>query len=189
MNSEIKICNKALSYFGGGQISSLDEASEAARVCSLHYEDARDEVMRNFPWPFASKVTILALSTDTIPGWLYVYQLPVICLRSRRIFNKYDYLADDIPFDIYGDKLVANLPEAYLEFTAKITDPTYFDVTFSKALSYKLASEIVIPLLGNTTRKQEFYAQYEQTIGDAKTTVMRERRIRQPEESSWVEGR
>lgn len=188
MNSVIKICNIALSHFGGGEINSLDEASESARACNLFYESSRDEVLRDFPWPFARKIQALALTEETIPGWSCAYKLPANCLRARRVFGRYDSLAEN-HFDVYGDVLVCDLVEAHLEYTGQVSDPVRFDAKFSQALSYKLASELVIVLLANTTRKQEFYSQYQQTLGEAKTAAMRERRQERQYVCSWVDGR
>lgn len=189
MNSVIQICNIALSHFGGGEINSLDEASEPARKCNLYYESSRDQVLRDFPWAFARKVQILALTNEIIPGWSYVYQLPSKCLKARRVFNTQNVLAENNPFDIYEDKIVCNLESAYLEYTVQVIDPVLFDVKFSQALSYKLASELVIPLLANTTRKQEFYSQYQQVLGEAKTGVMRERYKERQYLSNWLGNR
>lgn len=189
MNSVVKICNTALSHFGGGEINALDEASEAARGCNLFYESSRNEVLRDFPWPFARKVQVLALTADSIPGWNYMYQLPAKCLQARRIFIAENSLATDNFFDIYEDKLVCNLANAYLEYTVEVVDPGLFDVKFSQALSYKIASELVIMLLGNTTRKQEFYTQYQQVLGEAKTAAMRERNQERQYVSSYIDGR
>jgi hypothetical protein len=189
MNSVVRICNEALSHFGGGEINDINEGSEPARICNVFYESSRDEVLKDFPWPFARKIQVLALTNENIPGWCYTYQLPTKCLKPRRVFNSANVLADDNSFDVYGDKLVTNLHEASLDFTSQVTDPVLFDVKFSEALAYKLASKIVIPLTGNTTRKQEFYSQYEQALGEAKTAVMRERFKELQYVSSWVDGR
>ncbi|CQR71379.1 hypothetical protein SOV_17380 [Sporomusa ovata DSM 2662] len=189
MNSVIQICNIALSHFGGGEINSLDEASEAARSCNLFYENSRDEVLRDFPWPFARRIQVLALTGESVPGWDYCYQLPAKCLRARRVFASNDMLEYSNPFDIYEDKLLCNVASAYLEYTVQVVDPVLFDAKFSQALSFKLASELVIKLLGNATRKQEFYTQYQQTLGEAKTAAMRERYQERQYKSSWVDGR
>lgn len=52
MPSVIEICNLALSAIGQGIINALDEHSPQAEACSLHYESARDAVLREFPGTF-----------------------------------------------------------------------------------------------------------------------------------------
>ena len=54
MASVVEICNIALTRIGQNEpIVSLTEQSKAAELCSLHYATCRDEVLRDFDWPFA----------------------------------------------------------------------------------------------------------------------------------------
>lgn len=102
MESETSICNKALLNAGARkQIASLDENSNAARVCKLFYENTRDALLQEAQWTWARKYAGLGLitglpgapgiSTDggstvwspanPAPGWLYQYGYPADCLR------------------------------------------------------------------------------------------------------------
>lgn len=79
------ICNIALSYIGKRQIQSLDEQSETARQCKLHYNNARQNLLRSYAWGFAKKVTVAALLNTKYPGWEYVYAYPSECVSLRLI--------------------------------------------------------------------------------------------------------
>jgi F0F1-type ATP synthase gamma subunit len=63
--SETTICNMALGHIGDSNgIASLDEASAAARACTLYYEQARDEVIQELAPQFARRSAALGLVTD-----------------------------------------------------------------------------------------------------------------------------
>lgn len=55
--SRVSIYNRACSIARQGKtIASHDEESNLARLCRLHYDDARREALGNFDWPFGTKV-------------------------------------------------------------------------------------------------------------------------------------
>jgi hypothetical protein len=64
--SEVSIANMALSHVGQhNQIAALSDSTEAARQCNLHYEQARDSLLRAHPWNFAIKRTVLLTQAET----------------------------------------------------------------------------------------------------------------------------
>lgn len=64
--TEVSIANMALSRVGQhNQIAALSDSNEAARQCNLHYEPARDALLRAHPWNFAIKRTKLITSAET----------------------------------------------------------------------------------------------------------------------------
>lgn len=155
--SETLICNIALGLIGEPNISSLDEQTKAGRLCSSLYPVQRDIVLADHDWNFATKIsTLVALSSETIPGWTYLYQMPSRCLCVRRVFNS---VSDENNPDAYrvvnspstGAKSIAsNLESAYAEFTVQVIDPTVFDIKFIDALTYKLAACLAMPLCADT---------------------------------------
>lgn len=56
-DSEVAICNLALLNIGdtGGFIATLDDPSNEAVVCKLIYAQTRDELLRAFKWPWATR--------------------------------------------------------------------------------------------------------------------------------------
>ena len=49
----VGLCNLALTRLGHNQISSLSENSKGATLCTLHYPQVRDALLRAHPWNFA----------------------------------------------------------------------------------------------------------------------------------------
>src|SRR5687768_843028 len=85
-SSVIGIYNQALSALGlDADVQDVAEDSPESRTCNLFYEDVRDQVLRDFPWPFARKVAVLALVAGTPNEWGYQYRYPSDALAIRRI--------------------------------------------------------------------------------------------------------
>lgn len=87
----VTICNMALRHLGQtkGLESFDDDETEAADGCRIFYPQVLDEVLSEFPWPFATKTDSLILVSDpTIPPtpeWAYAYRYPVDAIWIRRI--------------------------------------------------------------------------------------------------------
>lgn len=152
--SQTKICNKALASIGKTTISSIDESSEAARVCKLFYDDTRKTVLRAIDWPFASKTAALALiDGETIPGWDYLYTYPADAVEIRKIIG-WDSSGGDtgeewirtIAPESLTPAIATDFEDAYAKYTANVEDTTLFDYLFVEAFEAKLAMDIAFIL-------------------------------------------
>lgn len=161
MASIVQICNMALGNIGISQtIASLDEKSKEAATCKRYYEQARDELLRDLDWPFATRYVTLALVAEAPnSAWGYSYRYPQDCEKVRRVLPTDIYITDQSysdPFVIASDaagKLVyTNTNVAQAEVTARITDPTLFDSKFVTALSWLIGAKIAPSLSGNNAK-------------------------------------
>ena len=91
MASEVDICNMALSYIRAASINSLTENSLQAQYCKLHYPQARNQMLQDYPWQFAHKIAPLAEidhstinNGDGIFNYAYAYQYPADCIKINR---------------------------------------------------------------------------------------------------------
>jgi hypothetical protein len=86
---QVAICNMALNHLSvGKRIASFTEKSAEARLCASLYDQVKDEVLRDFAWPFATKTATLALVVQQPTfEWGYAYRVPVDCLAARRLLN------------------------------------------------------------------------------------------------------
>ncbi len=173
MPSVIQICNMAIGRVAGkAQISTLNEASVAAELCSLYYEEARDSAIRDIRPRFARRAQALAaVAGQTFPGWQFVYQLPTDCLfiesvvpetgmRTSQSFpgasgfhpllTQVASLSLKIPYDVSsyagGKTILCDLDEAWAIYFGRVEDPTLFDSGFVQALSFRLAMDLAMPL-------------------------------------------
>lgn len=183
--SIISICNLALSHVGGFSIAALDERSTEARLCGQHYDFCRDEVLRSFNWSFATKIAALALvSGVSVPNWEYAYSLPADCLNARRlVFEGSRALSDRQQlFTILASSagtakyLCTNLEDAWLEYTARITDSTMYDSQFVTAFSYRLGADMATALSGVDGKRRELMNFFSMSIAEAKASSANEQK-------------
>jgi len=185
--SEVAICNMALADIGRGlQITALDEASQAARVCKLRYPYARDAALRSYNWNFASRRAELPRNA-VAPAFEYAnaYDLPPDCLLVRSVFGicrdhwvveRRQILADA------GDPLL-------ITYTALVTDPTTFDPLFVDALAARLASAIAVQLSESPSRAHSLLQLFHARIAEARTRDSQEGEGEHQSSSSWLDAR
>ena len=179
------ICNLALSHIGREQIASLNEETEAARTCKLHYDIQRKVLLRAYTWSFAKKYTKLAEIDTKTPGWKYTYAYPNDCVMARKIYNEDNtwlYLEKNFPGNmdlvLVNDNtkaIVCNHKDACLEYTYDVKDADLFSADFAQALSYYLAAAICVPLTGSEALAQQMQALGQGILQEAKYTMMGER--------------
>lgn len=180
--SAVQICNMALSRIAvSQQISSLTEASNEARVCSLWYESCRDLALQSFPWKFARKISALQDIGTPAVGWAYRFRYPNDCLKalkvtdgaSDRMIGSSSATLVKIPYDVISDEsnagkaIVCDSDDIYLHYTANIQDPTLFDPMFASALAWLIASEIATPLSAAAQYSEAAYKSYIGMVNEA----------------------
>lgn len=192
--SKILICNMALAHFGGGNISSLTEDSEQARLVETLYDNCLEQTFASFQWSFANVEQALASSVTTRNSWNYVYAYPANCARMIRVYAAgCAREAKKEPFKIFTTgavKLIAcDIEDAIGEFTYIITDPTLFSPGFVKAFSYYLAAELVTAMTGNAQKAQEMMQKFQLSLADAQYTDAVENNEQPKWPTSYVDGR
>lgn len=114
----VMICNLALRAAGSKKtIGSLNEGSEQAQECLLHYYDTMKQLLRAAHWSFARRETplqmvacvtgqttdqngnIVTLPTQVPSGFLYSYAYPSDCLLVRYIPGNYGNVNPPVPTD------------------------------------------------------------------------------------------
>lgn len=165
MASVVQLCNMALSHIGSeARVSSISppDGSVEAGHCAMFYDLARTELLEPGNWAFSLKRATLAEVTNPSMGWAYAYAKPSNCLRALRILRPSiaitvftqdlavaPHAADSgtAPFDIEGEVIFTNEPDAVLVYVQDVTDSTKFPASFTSALSYLLASYLAGPIL------------------------------------------
>lgn len=178
--SVISICNRALSLAGiTKRITSFDEETIEAKQCKMHFEALRDGMLQEHVWRFATKHAPLALTDETHPNWLYVYQYPSDCLRLTRVFSasgadmkgqewllsNYERTASRLhTFELYSMDssrvVLCNIECAYGEYVSKAIDPLQYPPLFAEALVWRIAMELAVPLSGGNFDNREKLAQF-----------------------------
>lgn len=148
MPTKTEICNMALSYIGISiELTDVDtDATAAAKACLRFYDTSRDDVLRAYPWPFATKIAALAgKANNPNAEWAFSYTYPADAIAIRKILNTAVRLAAEksrVPFRRNDAQVWTNVDNASIEYTWKVTDTTKFPSDFCELLSLLLASRI-----------------------------------------------
>lgn len=175
MASDVDICNQALAHLGAEQlIASINppDGSAEAGYAKTFYPIARRELIDLGAFAFTFKRTSLALlQTNPSSAWAYAYALPSDCISALRVLRG-DYLAASglalqiapgcsLPaavdqvftergsalFEIEGDTLLTNEPEAILKYKADVLNTGKFTPLFISAFGMLLASYLAGPII------------------------------------------
>jgi hypothetical protein len=189
VESKTAIFNLALGHLNQSvEVSDADaENSAAARVCRRYFNTARDELLREFKWPFATEFAeIPKVADDPTSEWAYSYQLPSDCLFARKILSgtRNDTESSEVKYRrvgrlIYTDHATLNddgETVVELEYTKEMESVTAYDPDFAMALSFRLACYIAPSLTGGDVSKlgqrtKEFFFV---SVNKAKATALNE---------------
>lgn len=203
MSSEVDICNMALSHLGvSTEIQNLEtERSKEAQACRRFYVPTRDEVFRDFAWPFATVIEDLALvSSEPNTDWSYAYRYPADAVMIRSLWSGYsrkETAGSRIPYRIsrdsagrliYTDQAAA---DAVVEYTMIETDTERYPPDFVDALSLLLASKIGPRVAGGDQFQlaDRAFKMYWMRIGQARANALNEQQPDPPPDSDFILAR
>lgn len=177
MSSKVQIANIALvSYLGMTRINSLDEPNSSAIQINTIYDVARQEILSEWKWGFATRRQRLAiLSNNDRPEWAFKYALPGNMIVLNWINDPYsaklavtDRQVMDTPREVEGGFVYSDVPEATAEFVFDQNDAGSYPPKFIQAFAALLASKVAMPLT-ETANKVEFaLTRYETLLDEAK---------------------
>lgn len=185
--SEVAICNMALAEIGrGAQITSLDEASQAARACKLRYPYARDAVLRAYDWNFAARRAALAKNA-VAPAFEYAnaFDLPADCLLVRSVLG-----GEAERWVVEGRQILTDMGDPiFVKYTALATDTAAFDPLFVDALSARVASDIAVQLSESVSRAQGLWQVYQAKLIEARRRDAQEGQPERLPRGGWIDAR
>jgi hypothetical protein len=210
--SKTNIANMALRHVGVSltvaDVDLTSDRSAQARACREFYDNARDEVLRDFNWHFArrrSALTGLApVLSDPSSEWQYSYRLPSDLVAMRRVLNglgvRYDTELGRIPYELSGDDSGQLLLTDYLTatgdplvvvYTARVTDVTKYPADFAQALALLLGGYIAASITEGDELKlgERALAKYAWRIAKAWANAANEEQPDQPGDGQLVTTR
>lgn len=184
MASELDIANLALAHLGDdATVSNFNppEGSAQAEHCARFYPIARDSLLEQHDWGFATRrATLSALSyTDPTGEWQYAYALPNLCIKpievmppaanvnaaitsypNSTVATNYNVGNPGIEFTVETDDngnkfLLTNQPNASLLYLVQVTDTNKFSPLFIDTLSWYLAAYLAGPVLKGDVGRAE----------------------------------
>ena len=206
MASKTMICNRAIHFIGiGEEIASINERSAEAEACLAFYEDALDELLREWPWPFARRTVDLAEVNDLDSDgnvvayndeFFYAYRYPTDAVFIRRLVsgvvpdNPDSLLRYQIASDDAGRLILTNVVDATAEYTVRVADTSLFPSDFAMALSFRLASYIAPRLAEDPDKASKLaMAGYERSMAKARAVAAMEENEGKPPMSSFQRSR
>lgn len=167
----IDIINTALARLGESPIQSIEEGSVSANTAKMLYDGVRRSVLRDYDWNFALKeATLVRLAKNDSKFYEYAFALPSDCIRAVDLLG-------GVAFTVIGGKLYSNFGEAVLRYISDVEDESLFDSKFAEALTYKLASELAMPIKGSAELMQAYNNAYANLAKDAATESANESAI------------
>lgn len=192
----VSVYNRALSTLGNStEVQSDTENTPEANACRRFYDDARDELLQGFPWPFATTTATLALvESEPTTEWLYSYAYPSDCLKFGRILGdlRIETAESRVPYVIRAGSLIyTDRVDAVGEYVQSITDTTLFSAAFTKALSLLLASYIAPRVTGGDPYQlqQRAEALQARAMAFAQANCINEEQPDQLPDAEWIRDR
>jgi hypothetical protein len=202
MSLKTTAVNLALARIGVTKtITGLDQPSREAMTAGLVIDHEFRAILRQFPWPFATKYLDLVLEdgTATVPSnadWQYAYTYPTDCVFARRLVDgsRRAFNRNPTPFRVarLGDHLVLYTDDdaPCLEYTAIFDCPEHLgDELFVDAFAWRLAAALGPALSRQADMATRAYQMYLLTLETAAAVGSKEQHQEDPGESEWTEAR
>tara|TARA_R110000851_G_scaffold5398_1_gene22365 strand:- start:8630 stop:9250 length:621 start_codon:yes stop_codon:yes gene_type:complete len=176
--SKALICNLALAHINQTetQISKLDtDTGTIAIQCRIHYDVAREFVLADHHWNFATKRVLLADIGTPPNSWAYRYDYPSDCLKMREIerATRQDL---PIPYAVEDDGsetglcIITDRDEATGVYTYNVKNVSLFSASFVAAFGWYLASELAPALTGDMKKQESTLTVYRNYMKAAQST-------------------
>lgn len=180
MISKAQIFNIALNILGvSTPLENANSTDNKAILLNNYYELAKDYVLKDFDWNFAStfKELSLAQNNEDRSNFKYTYIYPNDCICARDIFEKGNFtLQKFVITSLDNDKkgILTNTKSAVLRYTKRIDKEICFTCEFSTALAYYLATLTSNVITGSIQKGELAYEKYKKILSRAKVLNARE---------------
>lgn len=199
-SSKVGIVNIALSHLSIGKTVAVleTEKSEEAVTARLFYDLALEATLREFPWPFTTRIIALALvEEEPNDEWAFSYRYPADCLKIRRILSgmRNDTRQSRTPYRILSDEqgslVYTDYENVQIEYTVRDISPQFYPPDFVMAFSLYMAHLMAPRLTGGDQFKLGARALglYDLEISRAVKNAFNEQQIEEPPESEFIRDR
>lgn len=197
----------------GKFINDLSDQNTAAGICSRFMDQTRQEVLRAFPWGFATKASqLVEIADQTFPGWTYVYAYPDNCLMLRAVADEggIRYARQSVfssqwenqiqlgranPFqvalkdDAASQVVLSDVPSAWAFFTVDVDGVGLMPPDFVSAWADRLAMEVGPSLQADDARITRAEQGYYLKLSMAAAQSFNESKDDVPQESASISCR
>jgi hypothetical protein len=208
-----KLVNIALSRIGVSKVISdlVNDNTEVAIMARRHVKEDVNAVLRDFPWPFATRYAELVLvdgseSDPVNQDWTFSYRAPNSMMFARRIITlgagrapstnpstppiPYREATDSVGALIYCNTEATDDEPLMLEYTVRNLCPAFFgDALFRDALAWRFASSLAVPLSRGADRAKECLEMYYTVLPKAKVVAANESQQEPGADADWIRDR
>ena len=172
--SKTQIFNIALNILGvSTPLENPNSSDNRAILLNNYYDLARDYVLKDFDWNFASAFKELSLCEEQVKycGYKFTYNYPNDCVCARDLIFKNDNSSRK--FSILSltngtSAIVADIENPILRYTRRVEKEVFFTSEFAMALSYYLASLTANVLVGSVQKGEIAWEKYNKLLKHAK---------------------
>lgn len=172
--SKAQIFNIALNILGvSTPLENPNSADNRAILLNNYYELARDYVLKDFDWNFASTFKELSKcgTQSEILGYKYSFNYPNDCICARDVFEVGNYVQQKFCVSSLLDDgivILCDVEKPVLRYTRRIEKERYFSCEFSMALAYYLASLTSGVIVGSVQKGELAWEKYSKILSHAK---------------------
>ena len=197
---KMQIWNMALGFVGTRSVASENEITPEAQQCSLYWDSARRQALRDYPWNWAQRR--VALAAQAMPEawaaeWRHAYGMPAKCLKLHRIIpegRRAPYDADRVPYMLAHNEdgttlILTQAPAAWVDYTTDVEQVERWDDLFIGLMARKLACLVAVSLIKNNQAKvQELEQLYRAALPAAFEGAASEQQDK-PQPDTWLLAR
>ena len=172
--SRAQIYNITLNILGiSTPLENPNSTDNRAILLNNYYQLARDYVLKDFDWNFASSFKTLSLceTQPEIMNYKYCYDYPNDCVCARDIFLKNSYVQQKFSISSLENGstvILTDVEDAVLRYTKRIEKEVFYSCEFVMALSYYLASLTSNVLVGSVQKGEIAWDKYVKILRHAK---------------------
>jgi len=171
--SEVSICNLSLSWLAGNLITSLDDETNEAKICKANYDQARDAVLEDRAWTFATtRYRWTPLTATPTFGYAYAFLIDPEVLRVLEVRDD-DGKANGATYLDWRreeNHIVCDVDVIYVKAIKRIVDTSRFPPAFVQCLAARIAADIAITLTESRSIQQDMWNLYMKKLDDAMAT-------------------
>jgi len=178
MSENVNIVNYALRLLGAKRITSLEDEQKEAQVMKDMYDIARDAVLEEAEWTFATRRFLPAKETeDPEWGWANSFPVPSDIIRVTTV-ERLDISGVNIgtdmnrypaPHEVEGRKILTNEDVIFCKGLRRIDDEGIYSPLFIEAFAMKLALVSCLTITESKSKLDAMAALYTSTIQKAKS--------------------
>ena len=164
--SKAQIFNIALNILGvSTPLENPNSVDNRAILLNNYYELARDYVLKDFDWNFASAFKELSLCEEQLnmSGFKFTFNYPNDCLFARELFLKDNYFCEKFSIATLSNGnsvILTDVEVPILRYTRRVEKEVFFTSEFAMALAHYLASLTANVIAGSVQKGENAWQKY-----------------------------